>query len=167
MLCAVFCKANCMQSTCTTYLPFVSGNVVLMPLEVSKGKVSFFIALDFSLWKVTGFPIKWRCSTTSVWSLQHWRSLCDLIYSCGHIYSFLMALIITLCMWKFSLANDGGLQVDDHMMTSEPDVYAAGDVCTACWEHSPLWQQVNRRLINMHSIIFLSFEHYMLMMSFK
>ncbi|KAM9845969.1 pyridine nucleotide-disulfide oxidoreductase domain-containing protein 1 isoform 2-T2 [Aulostomus maculatus] len=43
---------------------------------------------------------------------------------------------------NFSLADDGGLQVDDHMMTSEPDVYAAGDVCTACWEHSPLWQQM-------------------------
>ncbi|KAL7370514.1 hypothetical protein ABVT39_002898 [Epinephelus coioides] len=43
---------------------------------------------------------------------------------------------------NFALAEDGGLQVDDHMMTSEPDVYAAGDVCTACWEHSPLWQQM-------------------------
>lgn len=43
---------------------------------------------------------------------------------------------------KFALADDGGLQVDDHMMTSELDVYAAGDVCTACWEHSPLWQQM-------------------------
>ncbi|XP_022073654.1 pyridine nucleotide-disulfide oxidoreductase domain-containing protein 1 isoform X1 [Acanthochromis polyacanthus] len=43
---------------------------------------------------------------------------------------------------NFSVADDGGLQVDDHMMTSEPDVYAAGDVCTACWEHSPLWQQM-------------------------
>ncbi|XP_073337187.1 pyridine nucleotide-disulfide oxidoreductase domain-containing protein 1 [Pagrus major] len=43
---------------------------------------------------------------------------------------------------KFVLADDGGLRVDDHMMTSEPDVYAAGDVCTACWEHSPLWQQM-------------------------
>lgn len=43
---------------------------------------------------------------------------------------------------SFSMADDGGLQVDDHMMTSEPDVYAAGDVCTACWEHSPLWQQM-------------------------
>lgn len=43
---------------------------------------------------------------------------------------------------KFALGDDGGLQVDDHMMTSEPDVYAAGDVCTACWEHSPLWQQM-------------------------
>ncbi|XP_078098619.1 pyridine nucleotide-disulfide oxidoreductase domain-containing protein 1 isoform X1 [Sander vitreus] len=43
---------------------------------------------------------------------------------------------------NFALADDGGLHVDDHMMTSEPDVYAAGDVCTACWEHSPLWQQM-------------------------
>uniref|UniRef100_A0A3B4XD27 Pyridine nucleotide-disulfide oxidoreductase domain-containing protein 1 n=1 Tax=Seriola lalandi dorsalis TaxID=1841481 RepID=A0A3B4XD27_SERLL len=43
---------------------------------------------------------------------------------------------------NFALADDGGLRVDDHMMTSELDVYAAGDVCTACWEHSPLWQQM-------------------------
>uniref|UniRef100_A0A1A7ZS70 Pyridine nucleotide-disulfide oxidoreductase domain-containing protein 1 n=2 Tax=Nothobranchius furzeri TaxID=105023 RepID=A0A1A7ZS70_NOTFU len=43
---------------------------------------------------------------------------------------------------SFALVGDGGLQVDDHMRTSEPDVYAAGDVCTACWEHSPLWQQM-------------------------
>ncbi|XP_029681642.1 pyridine nucleotide-disulfide oxidoreductase domain-containing protein 1 isoform X1 [Takifugu rubripes] len=42
----------------------------------------------------------------------------------------------------FALADDGGLQVNDHMMTSEPDVYAAGDVCTACWERSPLWHQM-------------------------
>ncbi|XP_024150419.1 pyridine nucleotide-disulfide oxidoreductase domain-containing protein 1 [Oryzias melastigma] len=43
---------------------------------------------------------------------------------------------------SFALAEDGGLQVDDHMMTSEPDIYAAGDVCTACWEPSPLWHQM-------------------------
>ncbi|XP_036005083.1 pyridine nucleotide-disulfide oxidoreductase domain-containing protein 1 isoform X2 [Fundulus heteroclitus] len=43
---------------------------------------------------------------------------------------------------NFSLATDGGLQVDDHMMALEPDVYAAGDVCTAGWDHSPLWQQM-------------------------
>uniref|UniRef100_A0A8D3E3J8 FAD/NAD(P)-binding domain-containing protein n=1 Tax=Scophthalmus maximus TaxID=52904 RepID=A0A8D3E3J8_SCOMX len=43
---------------------------------------------------------------------------------------------------NFALADDAGLQVDEHMMTSEPDVYAAGDVCTACWEHGPLWQQM-------------------------
>uniref|UniRef100_A0A673BJF4 Pyridine nucleotide-disulfide oxidoreductase domain-containing protein 1 n=1 Tax=Sphaeramia orbicularis TaxID=375764 RepID=A0A673BJF4_9TELE len=43
---------------------------------------------------------------------------------------------------NFALADDGGLQVNDQMMTSVPDVYAAGDVCTACWDHSPLWQQM-------------------------
>ncbi|KAM7378043.1 hypothetical protein PAMA_013103 [Pampus argenteus] len=43
---------------------------------------------------------------------------------------------------NFALADDGGLQVDDYMMTTESDVYAAGDVCTACWEHSPMWQQM-------------------------
>ncbi|XP_067347131.1 pyridine nucleotide-disulfide oxidoreductase domain-containing protein 1 isoform X2 [Channa argus] len=43
---------------------------------------------------------------------------------------------------NFALTDDAGLQVDDHMMTSEPDIYAAGDVCTACWKHSPLWQQM-------------------------
>ncbi|CAF89834.1 unnamed protein product, partial [Tetraodon nigroviridis] len=42
----------------------------------------------------------------------------------------------------FALGDDGGLQVNEHMRTSEADVYAAGDVCTACWEHSPLWHQV-------------------------
>ncbi|KAJ8392309.1 hypothetical protein AAFF_G00076730 [Aldrovandia affinis] len=43
---------------------------------------------------------------------------------------------------SFAVADDSGLRVDDHMRTSEPDVYAAGDVCTACWEPSPMWQQM-------------------------
>lgn len=43
---------------------------------------------------------------------------------------------------KFELAEDRGLRVNDHMQTTEPDVYAAGDVCTAGWEHSALWQQM-------------------------
>lgn len=43
---------------------------------------------------------------------------------------------------QFKLAEDCGLRVDEHMRTSEPDVYAAGDVCSAGWEPSPLWQQV-------------------------
>ncbi|KAL0962708.1 hypothetical protein UPYG_G00344310 [Umbra pygmaea] len=43
---------------------------------------------------------------------------------------------------NFEVAEDSGLKVDDHMMTSEPDVYAAGDVCTAGWKHSNLWQQM-------------------------
>uniref|UniRef100_A0A672M0R5 Pyridine nucleotide-disulfide oxidoreductase domain-containing protein 1 n=1 Tax=Sinocyclocheilus grahami TaxID=75366 RepID=A0A672M0R5_SINGR len=43
---------------------------------------------------------------------------------------------------NFKLAEDHGLRVDDHMRTSEQDVYAAGDVCTAGWEPSALWQQM-------------------------
>ncbi|MBN3311729.1 PYRD1 protein, partial [Atractosteus spatula] len=39
-------------------------------------------------------------------------------------------------------ADDSGIKVDDHMRTSVPDVYAAGDVCTASWEPSALWQQM-------------------------
>ncbi|KAM4676554.1 pyridine nucleotide-disulfide oxidoreductase domain-containing protein 1 [Discoglossus pictus] len=43
---------------------------------------------------------------------------------------------------NFDLAEDGGLKVDDHMRTSLPHVFAAGDICTASWEHSRLWQQM-------------------------
>ncbi|XP_051546842.1 pyridine nucleotide-disulfide oxidoreductase domain-containing protein 1 [Myxocyprinus asiaticus] len=43
---------------------------------------------------------------------------------------------------SIELAADHGLVVDDHMRTSEQDVYAAGDVCTAGWEPSAHWQQM-------------------------
>ncbi|XP_075838486.1 pyridine nucleotide-disulfide oxidoreductase domain-containing protein 1 isoform X2 [Microtus pennsylvanicus] len=43
---------------------------------------------------------------------------------------------------NFDLGEDGGLKVDDQMRTSLPDIYAAGDICTACWQPSPVWQQM-------------------------
>ncbi|XP_012640956.1 pyridine nucleotide-disulfide oxidoreductase domain-containing protein 1 [Microcebus murinus] len=43
---------------------------------------------------------------------------------------------------SFDLGEDGGLKVDDHMHTSLPDIYAAGDICTASWQPSPVWQQM-------------------------
>ncbi|XP_018425822.1 PREDICTED: pyridine nucleotide-disulfide oxidoreductase domain-containing protein 1 [Nanorana parkeri] len=43
---------------------------------------------------------------------------------------------------NFEIGEDGGLKVDDHMRTSVPNVYAAGDICTAAWTPSPLWQQM-------------------------
>ncbi|XP_004693284.1 PREDICTED: pyridine nucleotide-disulfide oxidoreductase domain-containing protein 1 [Condylura cristata] len=43
---------------------------------------------------------------------------------------------------NFDLGEDGGLKVDDHMHTSISDIYAAGDICTAAWQHSPFWQQM-------------------------
>lgn len=45
---------------------------------------------------------------------------------------------------QFTLADDSGIQVDDMMRTSEKDVYAAGDVCTAGWEPAKHWLQVIR-----------------------
>ncbi|XP_053318375.1 pyridine nucleotide-disulfide oxidoreductase domain-containing protein 1 [Spea bombifrons] len=47
-----------------------------------------------------------------------------------------------ICGNNFDLGDDGGLKIDEHMRTSLPDVYAAGDVCTASWKPSPLWQQM-------------------------
>ncbi|XP_071589180.1 pyridine nucleotide-disulfide oxidoreductase domain-containing protein 1 isoform X3 [Heliangelus exortis] len=43
---------------------------------------------------------------------------------------------------EFALGEDGGLAVDKHMHTSLPDIYAAGDICTASWEPSPVWHQM-------------------------
>ncbi|XP_070266704.1 pyridine nucleotide-disulfide oxidoreductase domain-containing protein 1 isoform X2 [Myotis yumanensis] len=67
------------------------------------------------------------------------------IYGCDFIVS---ATGVTpniepfLCGNNFDLGEDGGLRVDDHMHTSLPDIYAAGDICTASWQPSPFWQQV-------------------------
>ncbi|XP_003470377.2 pyridine nucleotide-disulfide oxidoreductase domain-containing protein 1 isoform X1 [Cavia porcellus] len=43
---------------------------------------------------------------------------------------------------NFDVGEDGGLKVDDHMHTSLPDIYAAGDICTAAWQPSSVWQQM-------------------------
>ncbi|KAL3882601.1 hypothetical protein ACJMK2_028927 [Sinanodonta woodiana] len=43
---------------------------------------------------------------------------------------------------KFHIASDGGLMVNDKLQTSEKDIYAAGDVCTASWDPAPHWFQM-------------------------
>ncbi|KAM5170402.1 pyridine nucleotide-disulfide oxidoreductase domain-containing protein 1 isoform 2-T2 [Mantella aurantiaca] len=43
---------------------------------------------------------------------------------------------------NFDIGEDRGLKVDDHMRTSVPNVYAAGDICSAAWTPSALWQQM-------------------------
>uniref|UniRef100_A0A0N5ASH6 Pyridine nucleotide-disulfide oxidoreductase domain-containing protein 1 n=1 Tax=Syphacia muris TaxID=451379 RepID=A0A0N5ASH6_9BILA len=50
-------------------------------------------------------------------------------------------------LWKsecseLELADDNGILVDEHMMTSIPDVYACGDVCSAGWQWSKHWMQM-------------------------
>lgn len=46
------------------------------------------------------------------------------------------------CDRPFKLGPDGGLFVDWSMETSVTDVYAAGDVCYAGWDHAPHWFQM-------------------------
>ncbi|OZC10084.1 pyridine nucleotide-disulfide oxidoreductase [Onchocerca flexuosa] len=41
-----------------------------------------------------------------------------------------------------NLANDGGIIVDEHMLSSVQDVYACGDVCTASWPWAEHWMQM-------------------------
>ncbi|PNF30166.1 Pyridine nucleotide-disulfide oxidoreductase domain-containing protein 1 [Cryptotermes secundus] len=43
---------------------------------------------------------------------------------------------------KLILADDGGIKVNWKMETSVPDIFAAGDVCTASWEHAAHWFQM-------------------------
>jgi len=40
------------------------------------------------------------------------------------------------------LAEDGGINVDEMMRTNLPDVYAAGDACTAAWMPAQHWFQM-------------------------
>ena len=48
--------------------------------------------------------------------------------------------------FKFLLAADGGICVNDQMETNVANVFAAGDVCTASWPHAPHWIQVKIKL---------------------
>jgi len=51
---------------------------------------------------------------------------------------------------QFSVSGDGGIEVDGRMRTSVCDVFAAGDVCTAAWTHSPYWLQVLKDADTIH-----------------
>ncbi|XP_012913301.1 pyridine nucleotide-disulfide oxidoreductase domain-containing protein 1 isoform X2 [Mustela putorius furo] len=67
------------------------------------------------------------------------------IYGCDFIVSATGVTPNTepfLCGNNFALGEDGGLKVDAYMHTSLSDVYAAGDICTASWQPSPVWQQM-------------------------
>ncbi|KAH9490448.1 Pyridine nucleotide-disulfide oxidoreductase domain-containing protein 1 [Bulinus truncatus] len=64
---------------------------------------------------------------------------CDLIVSATGVEPF---TDIFLPGNNFEIAPDGGFRVNSKMETSEPYVYAAGDVCTASWDPSPYWMQM-------------------------
>ncbi|XP_074594083.1 pyridine nucleotide-disulfide oxidoreductase domain 1 [Brevipalpus obovatus] len=43
---------------------------------------------------------------------------------------------------SFKTSSEGGICVDEEMRTTEQDVYAAGDVCTADWNWADYWFQM-------------------------
>ncbi|XP_067124737.1 pyridine nucleotide-disulfide oxidoreductase domain-containing protein 1 [Centruroides vittatus] len=67
------------------------------------------------------------------------------VYGCDFIVSATGVIPNTkpfTSLSKINLANDGGILVDDQMRTNIPDLYAAGDVCTAGWNHASHWFQM-------------------------
>ena len=67
-----------------------------------------------------------------------------LISKCMSTLSYFVFVLLHLPFhfFQFEVADDGGLKVDDKLQTSIPDIYAAGDACTASWDMSELWLQV-------------------------
>jgi len=72
----------------------------------------------------------------------HWSKLVLILLPSFHYTNYYLHL--TFFILQFSLADDGGIKVNDKMQTSVQDVYAAGDVCNASWEHAPHWLQVGQ-----------------------
>lgn len=67
------------------------------------------------------------------------------IYGCDFLVSATGVLPNTEPFTKHSdlkIADDGGIIVDKCMRTNLNDVFAAGDVCNASWEHSEYWFQM-------------------------
>ncbi|RWS16545.1 Pyridine nucleotide-disulfide oxidoreductase domain-containing protein 1-like protein [Dinothrombium tinctorium] len=64
---------------------------------------------------------------------------CDFVVSATGVIPNVLPLSGTK---SFKLASDGGIEVNEEMLTSEINVYAAGDVCTASWRTSRNWFQM-------------------------
>lgn len=66
------------------------------------------------------------------------------IYGCDFIVSATGVVPNTsfLADTPIQFSSDGGITVNWKMETSLPDIYAAGDVCTASWEPAPQWFQM-------------------------
>ena len=57
------------------------------------------------------------------------------------LYYHTFVVFSPLCE-QLCLSAEGGVVVDNEMRSNLPHVYAAGDVCSANWDHSQLWFQV-------------------------
>ncbi|XP_032711020.1 pyridine nucleotide-disulfide oxidoreductase domain-containing protein 1 isoform X2 [Lontra canadensis] len=109
-----------------------------------------FLQEEFRISKKKSLPFPRDHSNQSVTTNNEvWPVYVELtnekIYGCDFIVSATGVTPNTepfLCGNNFALGEDGGLKVDAYMHTSLSDVYAAGDICTASWRPSPVWQQM-------------------------
>lgn len=91
-------------------------------------------------------PLPWTNdgTTDSDWPVYIQLSN-DKIYGCDLVVSATGVIPSTqpfISCAQFDIAHDGGLSVNSNMQTNIEDVYAAGDVCTACWDPAPYWFQM-------------------------
>uniref|UniRef100_A0A1Q3FHV2 Putative cdna sequence n=1 Tax=Culex tarsalis TaxID=7177 RepID=A0A1Q3FHV2_CULTA len=106
----------------------ISGKLEHAPDSV---KIHYAVEVEEFSAQTEGFPVKLTLSNGQVIE-------CDFVVSATGV----TPAISFSSDREFALGPDGGLQVDWEMATSLPDVYAAGDVCSAGWEHAQHWFQM-------------------------
>lgn len=106
----------------------ISGKLENVPNAV---KVHYKVEVEEILEKEEGFPLQLKLSNGECIE-------CDFVVSATGVVP---ARNFT-CDQDFQLGPDGGLFVNWEQATSVENVYAAGDVCYAGWEHAPHWFQM-------------------------
>uniref|UniRef100_A0A8D8J5R7 Pyridine nucleotide-disulfide oxidoreductase domain-containing protein 1 n=2 Tax=Culex pipiens TaxID=7175 RepID=A0A8D8J5R7_CULPI len=106
----------------------ISGKLEHVPDSV---KIHYAVEIKELAAQSEGFPVKLTLSNGEVIE-------CDFVVSATGV----TPAISFTCDREFALGPDGGLLVNWEMATSLPDVYAAGDVCSAGWDPAQHWFQM-------------------------
>lgn len=106
----------------------ISGKLENVPDSV---KIHYSVEVTDIMSQSEGFPLKLRLSDGE--TLE-----CDFVVSATGV----TPAVDFSSDQQFQLGPDGGILVNWEMATSLPDVYAAGDVCYAGWEHAQHWFQM-------------------------
>lgn len=106
----------------------ISGKLENVPNAV---KIHYQVEVEEIVEKKEGFPLQLKLSNGECIE-------CDFVVSATGV----VPAIQFDCDQEFQLGPDGGLFVNWEMATSVENVYAAGDVCYAGWEHAQHWFQM-------------------------
>lgn len=106
----------------------ISGKLENVPDAV---KIHYKVEIEELIQQDQGFPLKLRLSNGE-------EIECDFVVSATGV----VPSRNFTCDREFQLGPDQGLFVNWEMATSVEDIYAAGDVCYAGWEHAKHWFQM-------------------------